>query len=134
MNEVPINSGRLSSSSSDSTATVQQLRDLVQQFVDERNWRQFHNLKNLSMSLAIEAGELMEHTQWLTSTEVEEGSQIDRQAVAEELCDVLSYTLAIANTLDIDLTSALQQKMVKNRAKYPVDSPRTVQGLPTRAE
>ncbi len=131
MSESPPDLSSLGPTSSDSSATVQQLRDLVQQFVDERNWRQFHNLKNLSMSLAIEAGELMEHTQWLTSAQVEEGSPINRQAVAEELCDVLSYTLAIANTLDIDLTSALQQKMVKNRAKYPVDSPRTVLGLPT---
>lgn len=131
MSESPSDLNSLNANSSDSSATVRQLRDLMQRFVDERNWRQFHNLKNLSMSLAIEAGELMEHTQWLTSEQVEEGSQIDRQAVAEELCDVLSYTLAIANALDIDLTSALQQKMVKNRAKYPVDSPRTALGLPT---
>lgn len=115
----------------DSTTTISELRELVRQFVQERQWQKFHNVKNLSMSLAIEAGELMEHTQWLSTEQAQDHSQIDKSAVAEELSDVISYALAIANALDIDLASALEQKMVKNRVKYPIDSPRTGLGLPT---
>lgn len=74
------------------------------------------------MSLAIEAAELMEHAQWLTSTQVESKESIDLPAVTEELADVLSYVLAIANTLDIDLAQAVNNKMVKNRVKYPVET------------
>lgn len=116
----------------DTKTTVSELRELVRQFVHERDWERFHNVKNLSMSLAIEAGELMEHTQWLTTEQVRDQVQIDKEAVAEELCDILSYALAIANVLDIDLSTSLERKMAKNREKYPVDSPRTAQGLPSR--
>ena len=105
----------------DEQTSVAQLRELVRQFVDERNWRQFHSPKNLSMSLAIEAAELMEHFQWLT---VEESralatDQQRRGAVAEELADVISYALAIANEMQIDVSAALQDKMLKNARKYP---------------
>jgi dCTP diphosphatase len=115
----------------DSNTTLLELRKLVQQFVTERDWQRFHNLKNLSMSLSIEVAELMEHTQWLTTEEVESAASLDLTAIAEELSDVLSYTLAIANALEIDVSTAVRQKMVKNRAKYPIDSPRTAKGLPT---
>ncbi len=98
---------------------------MVQQFVDERNWRKFHNAKNLSMSMAIEAAELMEHFQWLTTDEVVDGKQLALDEIADELADVTAYALALANTLKIDLSTALQQKMVKNRLKYPVDSAKT---------
>ncbi len=107
------------SNSSDDQTTVRDLRRAIQEFVDEREWRKFHNAKNLSMSLAIEAGELMEHFQWLTSDEVVSGQGYDAAEVAEELADVASYTLALANALDIDLSSAIAHKMVKNRLKYP---------------
>ena len=102
--------------------TVQQLRELVRQFVDERRWQRFHNLKNLSMALAIEAAELMEHTQWLTTSEVEQGQPSERGEVIEELADVTCYALAIANVLEIDLATAVTEKMVKNRLKYPVEA------------
>lgn len=104
----------------DRNTTVQELRNIVQQFVDERNWRKFHNAKNLSMSLAIEAGELMEHFQWLTTEEVVAGQQINRSEVADELADVLCYAFALANVLQIDVAQAIVAKMVKNRLKYPV--------------
>jgi dCTP diphosphatase len=104
---------------SDSTTTVAELKEVVQQFVDERNWRKFHNAKNLSMSLAIEAAELMEHFQWLTTEEVVAGEQQDLAEIADELADVTCYALAIANVLNIDLSHAVKSKMVKNRMKYP---------------
>jgi dCTP diphosphatase len=115
----------------DHSTSVGQLRDVVRQFIAERDWHKFHNLKNLSMSIAIEAAELMEHTQWLTTQQVESGEPQDLQGVAEELVDVLCYVLALANRLEIDLTSSLKAKMDKNRRKYPVDSPQTALGLPT---
>ena len=105
----------------DSTATVAELKQVVQQFVDERNWRKFHNAKNLSMSLAIEAAELMEHFQWLTTDEVLAGEQQNFSEIADELADVTCYALAIANVLKIDLTQAVCSKMVKNRLKYPAE-------------
>lgn len=107
----------------DEQTSVAQLRELVRQFVDERNWRQFHSPKNLSMSLAIEAAELMEHFQWLTVEESREVAtdQARRDEVAEELADVLSYALALANEMQIDVTAAMQAKMRKNALKYPAD-------------
>jgi NTP pyrophosphatase (non-canonical NTP hydrolase) len=107
--------------SSDDSTTVQAMRDLVERFVAERGWHSFHNPKNLAMSLAIEAGELMEHFQWLT---LEEASAVKLDDVkkhdcGEELADCLAYVLAIANAMEIDLSSTLARKMVRNAEKYP---------------
>jgi NTP pyrophosphatase (non-canonical NTP hydrolase) len=105
----------------DDRTTVAELRELVRQFVDERDWRQFHTPKNLSMSLAIEAAELMEHFQWLTP---EESRRVENEAaklaaVGEELADVLCYALAIGNELNLDVSSAVRDKLLKNARKYP---------------
>jgi NTP pyrophosphatase (non-canonical NTP hydrolase) len=107
----------------DQHTTVAQLRELVAQFVTERNWRQFHTPKNLSMSLAIEAAELMEHFQWLESEASRELAQHPDQLapVAEEIADVVCYALALCNELGLDLSASLAAKMVKNRLKYPVE-------------
>lgn len=107
----------------DSQTTVAQLRELVRQFVEERDWRQFHTPKNLSMSLAIEAAELMEHFQWLTPKESRAISDDDAklEEVADELSDVVCYALALANELEIDVAKSLERKMAKNREKYPAD-------------
>lgn len=104
---------------SDSEVTVLQLRQLMAEFVRERNWQTFHNAKNLSMSLAIEAGELMEHFQWLTTEEVVEGTGLDQAGIRDELADVLCYALSLANALNIDISQSIAQKMAKNRLKYP---------------
>ncbi len=107
----------------DETATVASLRELVRVFVAERCWQQFHAPKNISMALAIEAAELMEHFQWLTvgqSRAVRENDE-QRAAVGEELADVVCYALALANELGLDLTATLHAKMAKNREKYPAD-------------
>jgi NTP pyrophosphatase (non-canonical NTP hydrolase) len=107
----------------DATTTLADLRDLVRRFVEERDWRQFHSPKNLTMSLAIEAAELMEHFQWIDLPEsraIKDQPQKLAQ-VREELADVLCYALALANELEIDLSAAVRDKMVKNAAKYPAD-------------
>lgn len=105
----------------DEQTTIRQLREIVRQFVDERDWRQFHSPKNLAMSLAIEAAELMEHFQWLTPDESRAvAAQRDKlQAVGEELADVVCYALAFANELGLDVAAALGDKMIKNAQKYP---------------
>lgn len=107
---------------SDERATVAELRELVRQFVDERDWQQFHTPKNLSMALAIEAAELMEHFQWLTPEESQQAiaAPTALSAIGEELADVLCYGLALANTLGLDISTIMQAKMEKNRLKYPV--------------
>jgi len=106
---------------SDQKTTIAELRELVREFVDARDWQQFHSPKNLSMSLAIEAAELMEHFQWITTDASRTvGEQSDKlTAVGEELADVVCYALAIANELDIDVATAMRDKMKKNAIKYP---------------
>ncbi len=107
----------------DAATTVEQLRAMVRQFVAERDWEQFHSPKNLSMALAIEAAELMEHFQWIT-TESSRALANDiqqRDEVAEELSDVICYALALANVMGIDISESLTSKMAKNAAKYPAD-------------
>ncbi len=107
--------------SEDMHTTVQQMRDWVAQFVEERDWWQFHSPKNLSMGLAIEAAELMEHFQWISTEEscqvVSEPARL--QPIVEELADVLCYALAMANVLGIDLSRAVREKLQKNAQKYP---------------
>lgn len=107
---------------SDQETTVGELRAMVKEFVDERDWQQFHAPKNISMALAIEAAELMEHFQWLT---VEESravtDSVERDAVGEELADVLCYGLALANEMDLDIATIMRRKMIKNVAKYPAE-------------
>lgn len=121
------NSDHLSASDfekfSDAETSVSQLRSIVSEFVNERQWQQFHSPKNLSMSVAIEAAELMEHFQWLT---ISESQDVIRQPekledVGEELADVLCYALALANVLNLDVTEVIRNKMKKNREKYPVE-------------
>lgn len=104
----------------DSTCSLSELKQVVEEFVSQRTWHKFHNAKNLSMALAVEAAELMEHYQWLTTEQTVAGEGVDLQQVTDELADITSYVLALANTLDIDLASAVVNKMVKNRVKYPL--------------
>ncbi len=115
--------GDPNSNMADSTTTLAELRKLVADFVEKRDWNQFHSPKNLSMSLAIEAAELMEHFQWLTLDESRTiADQPQRLAeVADELADVLCYALALANELKFDLAAAIRTKMQKNAQKYPAE-------------
>jgi dCTP diphosphatase len=111
---------------SDDSATVFQLREAVQAFVDERDWRQFHSPKNLVMSLAIEAAELMEHFQWLSVDEsIARGRDpAYRGQIADEIADVCCYLLSLVNALDLDLSEAVLDKLVKNAKNYPAGESR----------
>jgi len=109
---------------SDSQTTLQDLKDRMASFVRERDWEQFHTPKNLSMSIAIEAAELMEHFQWLT---VEQSKKLAPEALAdigEELADIVIYSLSLANTLGLDLSQTVLDKMAKNIRKYPSEKVR----------
>src|SRR5690348_4322802 len=100
----------------DDATTIQELKDLVAQFCDERGWAVHHTPKNLAMSIAIEAAELMEHFQW------DEYSKNVKGEVAAELADVLIYCFNLANTLGIDIATAYQEKLERARRKYPLSA------------
>ncbi len=108
---------------SDSDTTIAELRKLIADFVAERDWSQFHAPKNVSMALAIEAAELMEHFQWLTIEASRELANDPEKltAVGEELADVIGYSFALANELGLDISSAMRAKMIKNAEKYPAE-------------
>ena len=91
------------------------------EFARERDWDQFHSPKNLAMALAGEAGELIEHFQWLTEEQSRALAGDAREAVALELADVLLYLVRLADTLGVDLAAAADRKMALNAAKYPAD-------------
>ena len=107
----------------DTATTVGELIKLIDDFVAERDWQPFHDPKNLSASIAIEAAELMEHFQWLRSDELSSVCE-DREAMAsvrEEVADIMAYVLSFASAMGIDVSSALEDKMKKNAVKYPVE-------------
>jgi NTP pyrophosphatase (non-canonical NTP hydrolase) len=96
------------------------LRAKIAAFAAARDWDQFHNPKNLAMALAGEAGELMEHFQWLTPAQAARLPKAAREEVALECADVLLYLLRLCDKLDIDLARATRRKLVLNAKKYPV--------------
>ncbi len=97
------------------------LQEMIRKFVDDRDWDQFHNPKDLSISLALEAAEVMEHFQWKNPEEMAKHSIDKKEDVGEELADVFYWVLLLANKLDIDLVDAFTKKMAQNDAKYPVE-------------
>src|SRR5690348_6457494 len=110
----------------DATTTTGELKARILTFARERDWEQFHSPKNLSMALAAEAAELMEHFLWSTP----EGSNaVAREAskrakIAEELADVVIYALEFANITGLDVAAAIEAKMAANAKKYPVEKAR----------
>ena len=107
----------------DSNTTITELKKIVEDFVDERDWSQFHNPKNLSMALTIEAGELMDIFKWNTTEECESmiSEKNIRQDATDELADIMIYALAFSNRNNINISSAIEKKMIKNRKKYPTE-------------
>jgi len=91
-------------------------------FRRERDWEQFHNPKDLAISLSIEASELLEWFQWKTNDEIKQLLKSDkRQALEDELADVTAYLAYLCHDLGVDINQALATKIEKNAAKYPVD-------------
>lgn len=110
----------------DETTTLQNLKTHMSAFVAARDWQKYHQPKNLAMSLAIETAELMEHFQWLDHDQAREllADENARTEVADEMADILSFLLSLANATNIDLAAAFESKMNKNEQKYPADQVR----------
>jgi dCTP diphosphatase len=107
----------------DASTTLQQIKDLMREFVRQREWEQFHDLKNLSMAIAVEAGELMDHFRWVDNKAAAEVMRDEQQArgVRHELADVLVLLAEFAEVAGIDMAGAVAEKMEINSRKYPVD-------------
>jgi dCTP diphosphatase len=108
----------------DQTTTIADLRQAVNAFVDARDWHPFHNAKDLALSIAIEAAELLEEFQWLDASQVAETS-VDpdaRERVRQELADVLIYCLSLSNAVGIDISDAIRDKLVLSGQKYPAEA------------
>lgn len=104
--------------------SLETLTTKIVAFREDRDWAQFHNPKDLALSLILEASEVLEHMQWANGEELAQRLQERREAVGEELSDVLYYTLLLAHDLGIDLTAAFEAKMAQNERKYPVEKAR----------
>lgn len=100
---------------------LNQLQAYLRQFAKDRDWDQFHSPKNLSMALSVEVSELLENFQWLTEEQSHTLDQQQRAAVADEIADVQMYLARLADKLDINIGEAIEQKIVKNEAKYPAE-------------
>ena len=101
-----------------------ELRDDLRAFSAERDWDQFHTPKNLALALMVEAGELLEHFQWLTDEQSRELPQDVRSKVSEEMADVLGYLIRLADKLEIDLVESTRRKIEQNAKKYPTEKAR----------
>ena len=101
--------------------TLDEMTAALLKFRAERDWEKFHNAKDQILSLTLEAAELLELTQWRQGEELENHLATQREAVADELADVLGWVLLIANDQGIDLPAAFAAKLEKNRTKYPIE-------------
>lgn len=106
------------------TDSLEQLRVRLAKFAADRDWDQFHSPKNLSMALIAEAAELVEHFQWLTEVQSKSLDDTKKQAVAEELADILIFLIRCADKLDIDLLESTWEKIQKNEHRYPAEKVR----------
>ncbi len=107
---------------------IERLSERLREFAIARDWEQFQSPKNLSMALIVEAAELVEHFQWLTEAQSldlrnQPGSE-KHQAIALEMADILAYLLRIADRLNVNLVTALEEKIAINEQRYPADKVR----------
>jgi len=102
------------------------LLDKIKEFRDERDWAQFHNHKDMAISIVLEAAELLEHFQWKNYEEVSKIEEGKKEELMDEIADIFVYLLELADNLGIDIIKAAERKIEKNRAKYPVDKSKGV--------
>lgn len=100
---------------------IRKLTEEVVAFRDARDWKQFHNPKDLALSLMLEAAEVGEHFQWKNAEEMEKHVREHREDVGDELADVLYWVLLLSHDTGVDISAAFEKKMQKNSGKYPVD-------------
>jgi dCTP diphosphatase len=111
---------------SDSKTTIQTLKELLREFRDERDWKKFHDPKNLAEAISIEAAELLELFLWKNPVDVTESIKDPefKKTLEEELADILCFSFSLANVAGIDVAHAVMRKVEANRLKYPVDKAR----------
>ena len=100
---------------------VKNYQDKLKTFAEDREWEQFHSPKNIACALSVEASELLEIFQWLSSEQSQKLNEKQIGEVRDEISDVFLYLIKLADTLDINLSESLDQKMIKNEAKYPAE-------------
>ncbi len=103
---------------------MKNINDLTKRIItfrDARDWKQFHNAKDVALSLVLEAGEVMEHFQWKNKKEIGKYIKTNKAEIGEELADVLYWVLLMSHDLKIDVLEALEKKILKNEEKYPVE-------------
>ncbi len=105
----------------DTTTTIAELKTLVADFIAARQWEPYHTSKNLAMSIAIEAAELMEHFQWVDKTEGQQSleDQGVKAEVGDELADILIYAISFALQADLDISEIVRGKMARNEGRFP---------------
>ncbi|MBI3540591.1 MAG: nucleotide pyrophosphohydrolase [Deltaproteobacteria bacterium] len=100
---------------------IKRLTEKIRMFRDERNWKQFHNHKDMALSLVLEATEVLEHFQWKSEEEVNTHAETCKREISEELADVAIYLFELADNLNVDLADAVDKKLEVNTKKYPVE-------------
>lgn len=99
---------------------VKDIIEKIKKFRDDRDWMQFHDAKNMAVSIILEASELLEHFQWKTIEEVDEYRKQNQSEIKDEIADIALYLFELADNLSIDLITAMEQKLAKNEKKYPI--------------
>lgn len=100
---------------------IRDITEKIKKFRDERDWKQFHNHKDMALSLVLEAAEVLEHFQWKSADEVAKHGAACKDEIAEELADVSMYLFELADNLGINLPEAIEKKLIKNAKKYPIE-------------
>ncbi|MCK5392805.1 MAG: nucleotide pyrophosphohydrolase [Candidatus Omnitrophica bacterium] len=100
---------------------VKDIIEKIKKFRDDRDWMQFHDAKNMAVSIILEASELLEHFQWKTIEEVDEYRKQNQSEIKDEIADIALYLFELADNLSIDLITAMEQKLAKNEKKYPIE-------------
>lgn len=103
---------------------IKEITEKIKKFRDERDWMQFHNHKDMALSLLLEAAEVLEHFQWKSNEEIENYTEISKNEIADELADVAICLFELADNMKIDLPKAMMIKLEKNAKKYPVTKAR----------
>ena len=100
---------------------IKALTEKIKKFRDERDWLQFHNHKDMALSIVLEVAELLEHFQWKTLDEINECAKNNKDELSQELADIAMYLFELADNLEINLPEAIESKLKKNAQKYPVE-------------
>lgn len=100
---------------------IKKLTEKIVKFRDQRDWKKFHNPKDVALSLVLEAAEVLEHFQWKSKAEIDKYIKISKKEIGEELADVLYWVLLMSNDLKINIRKALVDKTKKNEENYPIE-------------